>query len=240
MIVRCEKCVVSLQFEEAKAPGKNFTIKCPRCGNLVPVSLPEKGSPPSIVQQLETNTLASPVVKESAQDVSVDESKSALRLLLNALKEESSSVNRAEQASVKPHRVLLCLGERRDAISAVMVKEGYQVYIAQTPAQASKHIRDGNIELLIFSPDFASEFGGAAILQQQISNMLASERRRLFVTSVEDGGTTMNAHEAFLRNLNLIVNSDDINKLPLILSRALEDFNNLYVNYNKATGAEAL
>ena len=70
--------------------------------------------------------------------------------------------------------------------------------------------------------------------------MPASDRRRLYLVSIEDGGTTMNAHESFLRNLNLIVNSNDIDQLPLILKRALHDFNDLYLFYNRAVGAEAL
>jgi len=50
----------------------------------------------------------------------------------------------------------------------------------------------------------------------------------------------MNAHEAFLRNLNLIVNTNDIPQLPLILNRALRDFNDLYHYMNKALGQEAI
>ena len=84
------------------------------------------------------------------------------------------------------------------------------------------------------------ESSGAAILQQKVNAMYSSERRRLFLISLEDAGTTMNAHDAFLRNLNLIVNTSDINQLPLILNRALRDFNDLYYYYNKAAGAEAI
>ena len=54
--------------------------------------------------------------------------------------------------------------------------------------------------------------------------------------SLEDGGSTMNAHDAFLRNLNLIVNSGDVAQLPLILNRAIGDFNDLYHYFNTASG----
>jgi hypothetical protein len=50
----------------------------------------------------------------------------------------------------------------------------------------------------------------------------------------------MNAHDAFLRNLNLIVNSSDIAQLPLILNRAIGDYNELYTYYNKAAGFEPI
>ena len=58
--------------------------------------------------------------------------------------------------------------------------------------------------------------------------------------SLEDGGTTMNAHDAFLRNLNLIVNTADIPQLPLILNRAVLDFNDLYHYLNKGMGVEPI
>jgi hypothetical protein len=64
--------------------------------------------------------------------------------------------------------------------------------------------------------------------------MYSAERRRLFLVSLEDSGSTMNAQEAFLRNLNLIVNSRDIAQLPLIMNRAIHDYNDLYHYFNNA------
>jgi hypothetical protein len=85
-----------------------------------------------------------------------------------------------------------------------------------------------------------AEFGGAAILQQKLNAMFSSERRRLFLVLIEDNGATLNAHEAFIRNLNLIVNTNDIPKLPLVMNRALRDFNELYYYFNEASGATAI
>jgi hypothetical protein len=50
----------------------------------------------------------------------------------------------------------------------------------------------------------------------------------------------MNAHDAFLRNLNLIVNTNDLEQLPLILERALGDYNDLYGYFNRAAGAQPI
>ncbi|MCV4606905.1 hypothetical protein OFB74_28750, partial [Escherichia coli] len=82
--------------------------------------------------------------------------------------------------------------------------------------------------------------GGAAVLQQKANAMYSAERRRLFLVSLEDEGTTMNAHEAFLRNLNLIINTADLKQLPLILNRALMDYNDLYYYLNRGLGVEAI
>src|SRR5204863_9439397 len=175
------------------------------------------------------------------QDFAAKESEvqinSALRSLLQALQSETKALSVDDDIDQKPRRILLCLGQHCDATAKVLAKSGYRVYVAQTPAQANERLRDGKTELLVFSPDFAPEMGGAAIIQQKANAMYSSERRRLFLISLEDAGTTMNAHDAFLRNLNLIVNIHDLQQLPLILNRAVGDYNDLYMNYNRATGA---
>jgi predicted Zn finger-like uncharacterized protein len=243
MIIRCDNCSVSLQLDEAKIPTQNFTVRCPRCQNLIRVQKGTKGHGSATVQQLEANQPA-PAVTDGAQQFSAKESEfqinSAMRALLSALQKDSSGLDAEETTSGKPRRVLLCLGQRRDEVGKVLTDAGYKVYMAQTPAQANERMREGKTEILFFSPDFAAEFGGAAILQQKVNAMYSSERRRLFLVSLEDAGTTMNAHEAFLRNLNLIVNTNDVPQLPLIMNRALRDYNDLYHYLNRALNLEPI
>jgi predicted Zn finger-like uncharacterized protein len=243
MIIRCDNCSVSLQLDEAKIPTQNFTVRCPRCQNLIRVQKGAKGHGSATVQQLEAN-LPAPAVAEGASQFSAKESEfqinNAMRTLIAALSNEKSALSVDDDKGEKPRRVLLCLGQKRDEVGKVLVDAGFKVYVAQTPAQANERMREGKTEILIFSPDFAAEFGGAAILQQKVNAMYSSERRRLFLISLEDGGTTMNAHEAFLRNLNLIVNTNDVPQLPLIMNRALRDFNELYHYLNRAMGQEPI
>jgi len=92
----------------------------------------------------------------------------------------------------------------------------------------------------MFSPDFAPELGGAAVIQQKANAMYSSERRRLYLISLEDAGATMNGHDAFLRNLNLIVNNQDIAQLPLILNCGVADYNDLYNYFNRASDLQPI
>ena len=241
MIIRCDNCSVSLQLDESKIPGGNFTVRCPRCQNLIRVAPGAKNA--STVEQLKENAPA-PAVEENKQEFAAKEKEveinSAMRSLLAALQTENKTLDASDEATEKPRRVLLCLGSKRDQIAKTLVDANFKVYLAQTPAQANERLREGKTEILIFSPDFAAEFGGAAILQQKVNMMPAAERRRLFLVSVEDGGTTMSAHDAFLRNLNLIINANDINQIPLILNRSLRDFNEIYRYFNEASGTAAV
>ena len=202
-----------------------------------------KGPGSPTVQQMAANKPA-PVVEQGSGHFADKNSEfkinSALRSLMAALQTGTSSLIADDEKSNKPRRALLCLGEKRDEVVKILTENDYRVYIAQTPAQANERLREGKTELVIFSPDFAAEFGGAAILQQKANGMYSSERRRLFLISLEDSGTTMNAHEAFLHNLNLIVNTRDIPQLPLILNRAMLDFNDLYHYFNLGLGVEPI
>ena len=242
MIIRCDNCSVSLQLDESKIPSGNFTVRCPRCQNMLRANKDAKGMAASPAEQLAANKPAP--AAEGASNFSEKQSEfeinTALRSLLSALQSGKSSLDKDDDEAERPRRVLLCLGEKKDEVAKLMSDAGYRVYMAQTPAQANERLREGKTEIVLFSPDFAAEFGGAAIIQQKANTMYSSERRRLFLVSLEDGGTTMNAHDAFLRNLNLIVNTADIPQLPLILNRAVLDFNDLYHYLNKGLGVEPI
>jgi len=190
------------------------------------------------VEQLAA-TQAAASTSQGAEDFTAKESEmqinSALKALMSALQSDKG-VQSEPDADERPRRILLCLGQRTDEVANILAKSGYKVYVAQTPAQANERLRDGKTEIVIFSPDFAPDMGGAAIIQQKANAMYSSERRRLFLIALEDTGTTMNAHDAFLRNLNLIVNSSDLPQLPLILSRAIGDYNELYCFFNRSAG----
>lgn len=243
MIIRCDNCSVSLQLDETKVPNGSFTVRCPRCQNMLRATRDVNGNISPAVQQLEANQAAPAAdgAKQFAAKESDLEINKALKSLLGALQSEKKVASADDpDLDEKPRRILLCLGEKRDAVAKLLTGCGYKVYIAQTPAQANERLRDGKTEIVMFSPDFASEYGGAAVIQQKANAMYSAERRRLFLVSLEDGGTTMNAQEAFIRNLNLIINTDDVQQIPLILNRALHDFNGLYHYLNRGLGLEPI
>ena len=242
MIIRCDNCSVSLQLDESKVPNGNFTVRCPRCQNLLRANRDVNGNISPSVQQLEANQPAPAAggAEQFAAKESDFEINNAMRSLLSALHSGGAKLESGDEPGEKPRRILLCLGEKRDAVATLLTDAGYKVYIAQTPAQANERLREGKTEIVLFSPDFAPEYGGAAVLQQKANAMYSAERRRLFLVSLEEGGTTMNAHEAFVRNINLIINSADIPQLPLILNRAIHDFNGLYHYFNRGLGAEPI
>ena len=156
-------------------------------------------------------------------------------MLSQVLQQQNSAQSSAVAAPRASKRVLVCLNAAHCEDAARLLDEaGYTVFIADNPAQATEKIRDEEVDIIVYSPDFALKFGGAMVVQKMVQNLLPRGRRRLFVVSVEESSQTFNTHEAFLRNLNLIVNSGDLHHLPSILHRAIRDFDELFRHFNQA------
>jgi predicted Zn finger-like uncharacterized protein len=94
MIIRCDNCSVSLQLDETKVPNGNFTVRCPRCQNLLRANRDANGNVSPPVQQLAANQ-AAPALPEGATEFAEKESEfeinSAMRSLLQALQSGKGS-----------------------------------------------------------------------------------------------------------------------------------------------------
>src|ERR1051325_254620 len=122
MIIRCDNCSVSLQLDESKIPSGKFSVRCPRCQNLLRV---DKGA--SAVDQLAENKAApvaaeSPDFKAKEHDFEVN---NALRSLVSALQTTQKTPDMSDDEEERPRRVLLCLGARQDETARLLAKSGY-------------------------------------------------------------------------------------------------------------------
>jgi len=66
------------------------------------------------------------------------------------------------------------------------------------------------------------------------------QRRRLFFVLLSPSLRTLDAHAAFLNNVNAIVNINDVDELQRILDVALREYNELYRNFYGAFNLTAL
>lgn len=247
MLVTCPNCSSSLQIDESKATTDRFTIRCPKCQSSVPVQLNNNGSneaaasAPPINRSWETPPAAPYKGASKHPDESGNLPKNnELMQMLAAVLQNQQTPHKAH-APVYHHthkRALLCLSEEKNQTAAHLLDDaGYTVFIAESPAQATEKIRDDDADVIVFSSDFALKYGGATVLQQILNSLPAAERRKIFVVSIDDNSQTYNTHEAFLRNINLIVNSGDLHHIPSILHRALREYNELYRYFNEALHA---
>ena len=235
MIVSCDKCSATLQLEASKVPEGKFSVRCPRCQNMIAVQgraksaglgFPTPPAAPPAGQKIEFSQPAPAFQSGNAPAETAPDSNEMMKLLGSLMMRRSSDTNNND---FEIGQILLCLKpDGRENLARMLAESGYRVFIADTPTQALERMRDSEMLVVVFAPTFAPELGGAALIQQHVNSMVSLDRRRIFLVSLEDHAQTFNTHEAFVRNFNLVIGSNDTQNLPVILNRALRDYRELY------------
>lgn len=256
MIIACTTCSMRLQVDDEKVPARSFTLRCPKCQNIVHAEPPattlhedaligghspasghprfESPAPPYKLEESSERDDA----HSDRDDAAFSDGRELLRMLSAVLKRGTRATdNMQSDLKWQTRRVLVCVGEeRREAVAHNLAKSDCQVYVAENKAQAIERMRDERMGVIILAADFDPAEQGSAFITREINALRPSERRRIFFVQLSDVGRTLDAHSAFINNVNLIVNTGDIDDMTPTLERALRDFNDLHRSYNEALG----
>ena len=254
MIIVCQKCATRLQVDEEKSPARPFNVRCPKCNSTVssgvasPASehgaLAVGGSPSTDHPRFEPNTARAyePAAKASQTEAAVMP-EDAVRALLDLLSKGTSQAS--EKPGARPawdsRKALVCTTEtHREAIAQRLTESGYQVYVAEDTRQAIETMRSNKMDVVLLDPQFDPGEQGSAFVIREINVLRPPQRRRIFFVLVSPSMRTMDAHAAFLSNVNLVVNVADIDELNRIMEVALREYNELYREFNAAFNLTAL
>lgn len=248
-----------LQVDDEKVPARSFTLRCPKCQNIVhaepPVDVHQDGalavgsSPASGHPRFESpappyqlDQFAEKTGKEAEQEQSSVDGNELLRLLSAVLKRGTRSSDRTkDDLKWEARHVLVCVGEeQRDPVARNLASSDCQVYVAENKAQAIERMRDERMDIIILSAGFDPEEQGSAYITREINSLRPAERRRVFLVQLSELGRTLDAHAAFINNVNLIVNASDVDNMTPALERSLRDFNDLHRSYNEALGVSPI
>jgi predicted Zn finger-like uncharacterized protein len=257
MIVVCSQCTTRLQLDDAKVPSRTFTLRCPKCQNIIQAQPPAHASEQGALSLGETPALESgrfnpqmpaPVFKPDsdseagevrAYGSSSQPAPTDLAHLLAEFLQQGTATSEKKPSGARlrweRRRVLVCVTlTRRETIGRALVDENYQVYIAEDTSQAIERMREEQMDIVILEPEFDAVEQGAAFVTSEINVLSPAKRRRLLFVQISPTARTLDSHAAFVYNVNLMVNTADLDKLPKVLERTLRDFNDLYRDFNAA------
>jgi predicted Zn finger-like uncharacterized protein len=259
MIVVCSQCTTRLQLDDAKVPSRAFTIRCPKCQHIISAQPPAApgseqqgalsvGEAPSLenprYKQATPAPAYNPEPSEGAEEVQAyaqpataetgDIAQMLLALLQRGGPEKEGRTSPSRLAWEKRRALVCATPAYREAVARSLVSENYQVFVAEDTTQAIERMREDHMDVVILEPSFDSVEQGAAFVTREVSIMRPGERRRLFFVHLSSSVRTLDAHAAFVNNVNLVVNPVDIEILPQALERALRDFNELYHDFSNA------
>ena len=259
MVLICSKCETRLQLDEAKAPSRPFTVRCPKCQGAINVQPPassdaataEEGqlrhSSPLIADRAAFERPASaPPFKVGMEDSNATFANPASAAGLDEVaKLLAAALSHADTASTRSRgrkrpawdrrKILVCASPAyRDAIARSVANLDYEVFVAENSAQALGRMREERMDIVILDANFDPVEQGVAFVTREVKLLRPSERRRLFFVYVTSGVRTMDLHAAFLHNVNLVVNPSDLDQLPDALDVSVRHYNELYRDFNIA------
>src|SRR5829696_1681668 len=253
MIIVCQKCSTRLQVEDEKSPNRPFSVRCPKCNSTVnsaPASpateqgaLAAGGSPATDAPRFEQSTARA---YEAATPSSASEALSSdetVRMLFELLSKGTRSDKQDAMArpSWDKRKALVCTSEAyREVIARKLTESGFQVYMAEDTRQAVETMRASKMDVVLLEPQFDPAEQGSVFVIREINMLRPPQRRRLFFVLVSPSLRTMDAHAAFLNNVNAVVNVADIEELSRIMEVALREYNELYREFYTAFGLTAL
>ncbi|HEX3559927.1 MAG TPA: zinc-ribbon domain-containing protein [Pyrinomonadaceae bacterium] len=256
MIVTCPNCTTRLQLDKAKIPARQFSVRCPKCQQIIsaqpPSASPQRdalaaveGLPASNRVQQEVNTAhVTPVLQEdgaakASQPAPAAGEAEVLRLLASLLRGEGVEGAGSKGAGRRPawerRRVLVCAGSAyAEEIVHTLAGDGYEVFAAANVAQAMGRMREGGVDVVALDPEFNLAGQGAATISREMASLRMTERRRVVFVMLSEQARTGDAHAAFLAGVNLVVNLSEVAALPRVLEKNVRDLNELYRDFNKA------
>ncbi|MBV8856562.1 MAG: zinc-ribbon domain-containing protein [Acidobacteria bacterium] len=261
MIVTCPNCTTKLQLDGAKVPSRPFSVRCPKCQQIVNAQPPAPAAPqqrdalaavgdvpPSAKPQQETAAAApAPLVGE--MQASPEGHEDVLRLLASLLRREAAGDGGGVRAASvaggrrpwERRRALICAGSAFGGDAArALGQSGYDVSVAADAAQAVELMREDQLDVLVLDPEFDPRAQGSMAVGREVATLRNSERRRLVFVLLTNTTRTGDAHAAFLAGANLIVQMKEVADLPRVLEKNIRDLNELYRDFNRALGLAEL
>jgi predicted Zn finger-like uncharacterized protein len=250
MIIVCPKCSTRLQVDQEKSPNRPFNVRCPKCNNTISSSGPSPaleqsalavgGSPATDHPRYEQATARA---YEPATPQPAAASNDALQMLAELLANGMGRGN--ENPGARPawdkRKALVCAAEHlRELVARKLTDEGYQVFVAEDTRQAVESMRSKQMDVVLLDPQFDPAEQGSAFVVREVNVLRPSQRRRLFFVLLSPSLRTMDAHAAFLNNVNAIVNVNDLEDLDRIMDVSLREYNELYREFYSASGLTAL
>jgi len=145
------------------------------------------------------------------------------------------------RSSWNPRKALVCaIEENREAIARGLSENSYQVFVAEDSRQAVERMRENRLDLVILDSRFDPAEQGSVFVTREVTVLRPAQRRRLFFVLLSPTLRTLDAHAAFLNNVNAVVNVNEVTELPKLIEQRLREFNELYTEFNAAMQLSAL
>jgi len=219
MEVTCEQCKSKFNIPDDKVPkDKVLKLNCPKCkgkialGNEVPQQ-PPKADEAQDAPLTMMNPAAGRKTPEESYGYEDFTNDQALDFFEEGIK----------LALIMPNAAI-----NEDRLRAGIEIIGYKCIFTPNTRDAIGKLRFHHFDLIILADGFDSQPLDHSVIVNYLNRLSMSVRRKVFLALISDHFKTMDNMMAFATSANVVINSKDIEKLHLILKKAVSENERFY------------
>lgn len=219
MEVTCEQCKTRFNIPDDKVPkDKVIKLNCPKCKGKISIGGEALQQPPKAD---ETGDFTLKLVDPDAGKKPPEESYGY----------EDFTTDQALdffEEGIKLALIMPNSSMNEDHLRAGLELIGYKCVPTPNTRDAIGKLRFHNFDLIILADGFDSQPLDHSVIVNYLNRLPMSVRRKIFLALVSDSFKTMDNMMSFAMSANVVINSKDIQKLHLILKKAVSENERFY------------
>ena len=224
MELTCEHCKAKLNIPEDRIPkDRTVQLTCPKCKGKMTLGGKKAAAGGPLQNPAPTST--------RGQQEGISQGSSARSSKEGAYSYEDYSSDEALVFYEEGTKLALVMADypgHPERIQKSLKQLGYECISTPNTRDAIGKLRFHHFDLVVLSDGF----GGQPIENNQITHFMnrlpMSVRRRIFLVFLSDKFKTMDNMMAFARSANVVINTRDLDKLHLVLKKAISENEKFY------------
>jgi len=227
----CAQCSNRISIDDARAPDRPFSVKCPKC--QAPVRFPGRpaaGAPPAApASPAPTAASASAAAPPAAPPSPAAPGGPSPEGSSEALAQLRREVGASESGRGGATQVLVAVPDRAvaGALTLPLTRLGHAIEMLDTPEEGGRLLEQGAYGVVITTRTAAVP-GKSETLYQRVSRLNPDARRRIFLILVGEDLKTADGTQAFVLQADFVVNLRDVGTVEVALLNSMAERNRLY------------
>jgi hypothetical protein len=206
----CAKCQLMISVsEETIPPGDILELQCPICHGSVELEQWDQSDA--------DQTIGSSLPSSSSGSKS-------------EFIHQSDEITPLHLTEVGGRVALLCIADQvlSERVAQVINRLDFHVIVAQRASSALSKLENHHCDLIVLDEKYGFDESSENLVLIYMQRLPMPVRRRTFLCILSEEAPTLDQMAAFRNGANLILNSQDTEKIPMIFDRILRDHQAFY------------
>jgi hypothetical protein len=237
----CPQCSNRVNFDDARAPERPFSVKCPKC--QAPVRFPGRAAAgaapaasPAAPPAPAAASAAAPVSAPAATPPPPAPAPPGAAAVGNeALAQLRREVGASDASRGAATQVLVAVPDRAvaGALTLPLTRLGHTIEVLDTPEEGGRLLEQG-VYGIVITTRTAAVPGKTEMLYQRITRLNPDARRRIFLILVGEDLKTADGMQAFVLQADFVVNPRDAGSVEGPLLNSMAERNRVYQAFLEA------